>query len=56
MVAPVVSPQGNPFNALTALIVTRPLGTEAARVGTPYLLDLQASGGTGELTWGLATG
>ena len=56
VVAPVVAPQGNPFNAATALIVTRPLGTETARVGTPYLLDLAASGGTGQLTWSLATG
>ena len=56
VVAPVVSPQGNPFNASTALIVTRPLGSEAARVGTPYLLDLQASGGIGRLTWSLAEG
>ncbi len=56
VVAPVVSPQGNPFNASTALIVTRPVGTETARVGTPYLLDLQASGGIGQLTWSLAEG
>ncbi len=56
LVAPVVTPQGNPFASTTALIVTRPQGAETARVGTPYLLDLEASGGTGQLTWGLATG
>ena len=56
LVAPVVTPQGNPFNATSALIVTRPTGNETGQVGIPYLLDLAASGGTGQLTWSLAEG
>ena len=55
-VAPVVTAQGNPASTSVALVVQNDAALPAAKVNVPYALPLQAIGGTGTLTWGLATG
>ena len=55
-VAPVVTAQGNPASTSVALVVQNDAALPAAKVDVPYALPLQAIGGTGTLTWGLATG
>ena len=55
-VAPVVTPQGNAAAASTALVVDTPPALPGAKVGDPYALALVARGGTGTVTWTVATG
>ena len=54
--APVVTPQGAPGSGSVALLVKNDATLPAAQVNTPYTLPLEALGGTGSLTWGLAAG
>ena len=56
VIAPVITPQGRPTDFTYGLIITRPMGAEAARVGQPYALALEAKGGRPPLTWSLESG